>query len=1087
MAMAQETARPVVWSRTVPVEAVCSAGLGLAVGVYILVFVRLTFGLYDRLALMAFDLGIFDQAVWLISRGQTPFVTVRGLHILADHFSAILYLLAPLYWLWSSAKMLLLAQTVVLAVGALPIYALARDRTRSAPVACLFALVYLFYPCLQWSNTCEFHPDTFATPLLLGAFYCLTRRRWAWYFVMLALAALTKETAGLTILGIGIYALFVHRRVGWSTIALGASAFVVGVETVRWFNHGTPSPYVWLYARFGSSPLAIIWHVVTHPFSVAAELNNEVHRTYFLQLMAPVLFLPLAAPEIFFLASPALMSNLLSGRPAMHDIESYYTASVIPFVLAASVIGYDRIQKRGGPFVRSALLANLALWSLAGTLWGPLWRDTRTLDSTLSAAGAAEAESLLASVPPEASVSAQMALVPQLSHRERIYTFPNPFSHNAWGGTLKARKEIESISNSQLPPERELREAIHSAKIDYVAFCPSTNRFPLSTETFAACAIAVLRSPFYGVICIGRSTVLLQRGADHQHGLRLLEERSGRRVRDDRDVERAYWAWLARGEGGTTATTAAGPPDGTLMAPVAGARSDVAVLTQHNDNARTGSNLKEIVLDCGNVNGRRFGKLFARRVDGHIYAQPLYVPQLNVPGRGIHNVVFVATMHNSVYAFDADDPGADLPLWRVNLGPYVPVEDVQSISDIELEVGILGTPVIDARTGTLYAVSKTKERASFFSLDGRYEQRLHALDLSTGAEKFGGPVTIQATVPGSGDGGDTIWFDAKIENQRPALLLDNGTLYVCWASHSGVGPYHGWVIAYDVSTLRQTGACVVTPNGGQGGIWQSGQGPAADSSGNIFLATGNGSFDGDTGGGDLSNCVLRMTLGRNGLFVTDWFAPPNVMWLNAANMDLSASGPLLVPGSTLLINGSKSGTLYVLDRRHLGHHSRTDEPSSVQCLKASAGHIHGSPIYWKERDEGALVYVWGALDYLKAFKLSGRRLLRDPVSQNTIRAPEGKPGGILSLSADGDTPGTGIVWASLPYQGDANHQVVPGILRAFDASNVARELWNSKQDAGRDDVGNFAKFCPPTIANGKVYLATFSCQLLVYGLRGGRP
>jgi uncharacterized membrane protein len=1086
VAVAQKTARPLLSQQIVPVEAVCCCGLGVAVGVYVVVFLCLTFALYDRLAMMAFDLGIFDQAVWLISQGQTPFVTVRGLHILADHFSLLLYLLAPLYWLWCSPKMLLLTQTVALALGALPLYALARDRTTSAPVALLFALVYLLYPTLQWSNTCEFHPDTFATPFLLGAFYCLTQRRWGWYFVTLILTALTKETAGITILCLGIYALFVHRRVGWLTMALGALAFVIAVETVRGFNDGTPSPYMWLYARYGDSPLAIVWYVLTHPISVAGDLNNEAHGEYFLQLLGPVMFLPLAAPEVFLIASPALMSNLLSGRPSMHDIESYYTALIIPFILAAAVIGYDRLQQRGGPFVRSALLANLVLWSLAGTLWGPLWRDSQTLYSTLTPAGAAEARSLLASIPREASVSAQMALVPQLSHRAHIYTFPNPFSRNACGGTLKARKEIESISGSQLPPETELNRAIKGANVDYIALCPSTNRFLLSTETFATCATAVLRHPSYGVIAIGRSALLLQRGFDHRRGLRLLEAQSGRRIGDDGDVPRAYWAWLARESAGTTVTTVElGPAHGSPIAPTVGTRSDIDVLTQHNDNARTGANLKEALLNTRNVNVRQFGKLFARRVDGHIYAQPLYVPGLNIPGRGIRNLLFVATMHNSVYAFDADDPGADLPLWHVNLGPSVPADDVQSISDIEFEVGILGTPVIDARTSTLYVVSKTKERTSFFSSDGRYEQRLHALDLSTGAEKSGGPVGIQATVPGRGDGGDTIRFDAKLENQRPALLLTKGTVYICWASHTGDGQYHGWVIAYDAATLRQKGACVVTPNGEKGGIWQSGQGPAADSSGSIFLATGNGSFDGNRGGRDLGNCIIKVTLEKNRLLVTDWFAPHNVMWLNAANMDLSSSGPLLIPDTPLLVNGCKSGLVYVLDRRHLGRVRPGEGPDAPQTLRVSAGHIHGAPVYWKSKNEGGLVYVWGAMDYLKAFQLRGDRLLPEPVSQNTIRAPDGKPGGILSLSAHGGTPGTGIVWASLPYQGDANHHVVPGVLRAFDASNVVRELWNSKQDAARDDVGSFAKFCPPTVANGKVYLATFSCQLLAYGLRGG--
>ena len=299
-------------------------------------------------------------------------------------------------------------------------------------------------------------------------------------------------------------------------------------------------------------------------------------------------------------------------------------------------------------------------------------------------------------------------------------------------------------------------------------------------------------------------------------------------------------------------------------------RGEVGVLTQHNDNNRTGANLNETVLNTSNVNANQFGKLFSRSVDGQIYAQPLCVPNVSIPNQGTHNVVYVATMHNGVYAFDADDPEASAPLWRVNLGPSVPWQDTATLyPDINSEVGITSTPVIDVPKKTLYLVAKTKENNS-------YIQRLHALDIATGKEKPGSPVLIQASLTGSGDGrlNGTISFDPLKQLNRPGLLLLDDVVYIAFGSHGDVDPYHGWVLGYSATTLQQVTAYNTTRTGTRAGIWQGGQGLAADASGHIYLMTGNGTFDYNTGGANLGNSFVKLAT-PGGLSVVDWFTPHN--------------------------------------------------------------------------------------------------------------------------------------------------------------------------------------------------------------------
>ncbi|MFZ0860943.1 MAG: IPT/TIG domain-containing protein [Candidatus Sulfotelmatobacter sp.] len=504
------------------------------------------------------------------------------------------------------------------------------------------------------------------------------------------------------------------------------------------------------------------------------------------------------------------------------------------------------------------------------------------------------------------------------------------------------------------------------------------------------------------------------------------------------------------------------------------AQAQVSVTTHHNDVGRTGQNLNETILNTSNVNVNQFGKLFACQVDGYVYAQPLYVAQVTISS-ALHNVVYVATENNSVYAFDADN-GAQL--WHVNLGTPVPSTDVSSTyKDLTPVIGITGTPVIDPVSSTLYVVAKTKNTSN-----STYHQNLHAVDITSGAEMPGSPVEITASVAGSGSGssGGTIAFQPLYQLNRPGLLLLNGVVYIAFGSHGDIGPYHGWVLGYSASTLAQMAVFNTTPNGSEGAIWQGGQGLVADTD-NIYFMTGNGSFDANTGGTEYGDSVVKLATSM-GLSVSDYFTPDNQGSLNQSDADLGSGGPILLPGTSSIVGGGKDGILRLINTASMGEYNSVLN-ADLQEFQATSGKIMIGPIYWNSPNHGPVVYLWGPGDYLKAFEFLNGSFQTTPISQSTMTNPAGNSNAApLSLSANGSTSGTGIVWAALSYSGDSNQQTVTGILRAFDATNLTTELWDSQKNATRDSVGNYAKFAPPTIANGKVYLATFSNQLLVYGL-----
>jgi hypothetical protein len=527
---------------------------------------------------------------------------------------------------------------------------------------------------------------------------------------------------------------------------------------------------------------------------------------------------------------------------------------------------------------------------------------------------------------------------------------------------------------------------------------------------------------------------------------------------------------------------------GFLACSVPEGLAQVNVLTYHNDGARTGVNPNETVLTPANVTPAQFGRLFSQAVDGYVYAQPLVVTGVSIEGKGVHDVVFVATEHNSVYAFDAhDNTGANANLlWQVNLGPSVPSGDVGS-GDVVPEIGITSTPVIDPNTGVLYVVAKTKE-------DFNYFQRLHALEISSGAERPGSPVVIEATVPGTGDGSvnGEVSFDPLRHMNRPGLLLSSGVVYIAFASHGDVIPYHGWVFGYDAETLKRVSVFNTTPNGltdpsgypiGGGGIWQAGGAPAADADGNLYVITGNGTFDAapSLGSGiDYGDTFLKLSL--SDLTVVDYFTPFNQDFLNRTDTDLGSSGPLVLPDSAgsavhphLLVGAGKEGTIYLVDRDNMGQFTDGGPDQIVQVLPFFMGGAFGSPAFFNGN-----LYYNGTFDSLKAFRIvNGQIDPPYPVSQafNFV----GFPGATPSVSAN-DTA-DGIVWI-LDNGGYGGH--FPTILHAYDATDLTRELYNSAQVTGRDTLGPAVKFTTPTVANGKVYVGA-QYELNVLGLANFPP
>lgn len=506
--------------------------------------------------------------------------------------------------------------------------------------------------------------------------------------------------------------------------------------------------------------------------------------------------------------------------------------------------------------------------------------------------------------------------------------------------------------------------------------------------------------------------------------------------------------------------------------------SAVDVITYHYDNLRTGQNLKETILTPANVNSAKFGKLGAFTVDGRVDAQPLYLSAVAIPSAGTKNVLYVATEHGSVYAFDADSINGNTSafLWKVSLmGSGETPSDNRGCGQVSPEIGVTATPVIDRTRGphgAIYVVAMSKDAG------GNYFHRLHALDLTTGAELFGGPMLVQATYPGTGDNstGGNVVFDAKQYKERPGLLQIGGTVYTTWSSHCDARPYTSWVMSYDANTLAQTSVLNLVPNGSEGGIWMAGAAPGADASGNIYFMVGNGDFDttlnasGFPANANCGQCYVKLSPGAP-MKLLDYFTPSNTISESNGDVDFGSGGPLLLPdlvdgsGNTrhLAVGSGKDAIIYVVDRDNMGKfNSSTD--NIYQQINGQIGGVWSKPSYFNNT-----VYYGAVGDHLKAFPITSAKLAGTPATQSS--ASFAYPGTTPSISANGTS--NGIVWAV--------ENGSTGVLHAYSATSLTSELYNSNQAANNRDQFSDNKYVTPMVANGKVYVGTPN-SVVVFGL-----
>jgi hypothetical protein len=498
------------------------------------------------------------------------------------------------------------------------------------------------------------------------------------------------------------------------------------------------------------------------------------------------------------------------------------------------------------------------------------------------------------------------------------------------------------------------------------------------------------------------------------------------------------------------------------------ARGQASVLTWHNDNSRTGQNTSETILTKSNVNSSTFGKKCSYALDGMLYTQPLYVPNVSIGG-GTHNVVYVATEHDSVYAFDADCNSGSA-YWQVSFinPPAVTTmpctNDNQPQCDVTIlvpERGITATPAIDPAGGTIYVVAQTVE-------NGIYTDKLHALDITTGAEKSGSPVVISATAPGH----PATVYDATQTLVRSALLLLNGVVYFGVASNDST---NGWLLAYNAATLAPAGVFCTTPTGSLAGVWMSGAGVAADSAGNLYFSTGNGTFDANRGGANYGMTLLKVQPNGSTFTVVDYFTPFNEAPLSNRDLDLSSGGVLLLPDQAgsdphEILSDFKRPSIFLVDRDNMGKFNSSGN-RIVQTVTGAPQGYWSSPAYWNGR-----VYMAGVSDSLRLYTVSNGRLSSRSASHSSTTF--GYPGSTVSISSNGTS--NGIVWAIEDPTGNPSGGA-PAVLHAYDATNVATELYNSNQAGTRDVPGPAVKFAVPTVVNGKVYVGT-QTELNIYGL-----
>ncbi len=504
------------------------------------------------------------------------------------------------------------------------------------------------------------------------------------------------------------------------------------------------------------------------------------------------------------------------------------------------------------------------------------------------------------------------------------------------------------------------------------------------------------------------------------------------------------------------------------------ANSSVDVITYHYDNGRSGQNLNETALTLANVNSTQFGKKGEFTVDGKVDAQPLYLSQVTIGGQK-KNVLYVATEHGSVYAFDADSISGTTStfLWKTTtLGSGETTSDNRGCGQVSPEIGITATPVIDRARNAIYVVAMSKD------VSGSYFQRLHALNLSTGAELFSGPQTITATYPGTGDNssGGNVVFDPKQYKERPGLLQINGTIYTTWSSHCDIRPYTSWVMAFNADTLAPTSVLNLVPNGTEGGIWMAGTAPAADAAGNVFFIMGNGDFDttlnasGFPANGNCGNCFVKLST-SGGLKLADYFTPHNTVAESNADQDFGSGGGILLMDLTdsggttrhLSVGAGKDALIYVVDRDAMGKFNASTDQIYQEISGQLGGGVFSMPAFFN-----GTVYYGAVGDALKAFPVANAKLASAPSSQSTHQF--GFPGTTPSVSANGSA--NGIVWA-IENSG--------AMLFAYDAADLTKELYDSNQAAGNRDHFSGNKFITPVVVNGKVYVGT-PTSVAVFGL-----
>ena len=506
--------------------------------------------------------------------------------------------------------------------------------------------------------------------------------------------------------------------------------------------------------------------------------------------------------------------------------------------------------------------------------------------------------------------------------------------------------------------------------------------------------------------------------------------------------------------------------------------AQTAVTTYQYDNARSGTNTHETVLTPSNVNVNTFGRQRVFNVTGYVYAQPLYVPNVIINGVS-HNVVYIVTEHDYVYAFDVNS-GAQL--WMKNLlvstGPLKIVTPVSSsdvsCDDLVPEIGITGTPVIDTTLNSMYVVAKVKVHDTQTG-QTYFQQNLYAIDIRTGG--FRAPVhTVQAQYPGTGQGSHNgmLTFDPRLEGQRAGLLSVGNNVYIAWASHCDNGAYHGWLMAFNKITLYSQGVYVDTPNGREGGYWAGGSGPASDSSGALYVVSGNGDFN--VANNDYGDSVQRLTWANRSFTMADYFTPWDQQSLDNADLDQGSGGVTLLPDQPgaphphLLIQVGKEGTIDLVDRDNMGHFNANNDSQIVQTLPFVIGGVFGAPAFWNNT-----AYFGGIYDHIKAFSYnpSTQQLSAGPTTQTTQSFHFPGPSPVISSNGTSN----GILWAiQMDTYGGGN-----AILHAYSATNLATELYNSTQNSGRDTPGLAVKFTVPTVADGHVFVGAEN-QVAMYGL-----